>query len=176
MAGFDNDVVYGTNIDLRGVQPVVGQFTTNGQLLIGSTAAPFARVGTLTSTGATITITPGAGTINLEATGGSGFTWNEVLSSPLTGVANNGYFSVVPTVVNLPAGAAIGATISFVNTAMSLVVNATGGAKIQIGTVQSTVNGSATSTADGDSLTLVYSPGLTIWYSIPGVQGNWLLA
>lgn len=67
MAGFDNDVVYASNVDFTGSATVTGQFTTNGQLLIGSTAAPYARVGSLTSTGATVTISTGAGTINLEA-------------------------------------------------------------------------------------------------------------
>ena len=67
MAGFDNDVVYASNLDFTGSATVTGQFTTNGQLLIGATAAPYARVGSLTSTGATVTISTGAGTINLEA-------------------------------------------------------------------------------------------------------------
>jgi hypothetical protein len=67
MPGFDNDTVYCTNVDFRGVEPVVGQITTNGQLLIGSTVAPNIRVGTLASAGGTVVITPGAGTINLEA-------------------------------------------------------------------------------------------------------------
>ena len=44
---------------------------TNGQLLIGSTGAD-PVLGNLTSTGATISITEGAGTINLESSGGSG--------------------------------------------------------------------------------------------------------
>ncbi len=69
MPGFDNNTVYADNVDFRGVQPVVGQMTTNGQLLIGSTAAPNIRVGSLASAGGTITITTGAGTINLEAAG-----------------------------------------------------------------------------------------------------------
>lgn len=67
MAGFDNDVVYGTNIDLRGVKPVVGQFTTDGQLLIGATASPYARIGSLTSNDDSITITNGPGTIDLSS-------------------------------------------------------------------------------------------------------------
>ncbi len=46
---------------------------TNGQLCIGSTSnAPVA--GNLTSTGGSIAITNGAGTINLETTGGQGIT------------------------------------------------------------------------------------------------------
>lgn len=71
MAGFNNDVLIADNVDFRGVSPTSGQVTTDGQLLIGSTVAPNIRVGTLTSTGGTLTITPGSGTINLDLAGGS---------------------------------------------------------------------------------------------------------
>lgn len=67
MAGFDNDVVYAANVDFSGASPVTGQVTTNGQMLIGATASPNIRVGTITSTGGSITVTTGAGTLNLEA-------------------------------------------------------------------------------------------------------------
>ena len=43
---------------------------TNGQLIIGSTGLP-PSAGSLTSTGGTLTITPGAGTINLEVVDGT---------------------------------------------------------------------------------------------------------
>lgn len=65
MAGFDNDVVYAANVDFRGVKPVVGQVTTDGQLLIGSTASPHIKVSTLTSTDTSLTITNGSGTIDI---------------------------------------------------------------------------------------------------------------
>ena len=71
MAGFDNDVMYASNVDFSGAATVAATVTTNGQLLIGSTAAPNIRVGTLASAAGTITITPGAGTINLDLAGGS---------------------------------------------------------------------------------------------------------
>ena len=71
MAGFDNDNVYFAGIDTRGVNPIVNQMTTDGQLLIGSTATPHIKVGTLTSTDTSLTITPGSGTINLAVAGGA---------------------------------------------------------------------------------------------------------
>ena len=67
MAGFDNDVVYADNVDFSGGSPVTGKIVADGQLLIGSTASPNIRVGTLASSGSTVTITNGPGTINLEA-------------------------------------------------------------------------------------------------------------
>ena len=67
MAGFDNDVMYAENVDFTGGSTVEGRVTSNGQLLIGSTVAPNIRVGSLSSTGGSVTITTGSGTINLEA-------------------------------------------------------------------------------------------------------------
>lgn len=67
MAGFDNGTVFADNVDFRGVKPVVPQVTADGELLIGSTASPNIKVGSLTSTGGTVTVTAGSGTINLEA-------------------------------------------------------------------------------------------------------------
>lgn len=46
-----------------------GAMTTNGELWIGSTAAPHVRKGNITSTGGTITVTNNSGNINLEAGG-----------------------------------------------------------------------------------------------------------
>ncbi len=69
MAGIDNEVLYGSNVDFRGVEPVIGQMTANGQLLIGSAVAPFIRVANLTSNDGSVTITNGAGTIDLAAAG-----------------------------------------------------------------------------------------------------------
>src|SRR3990167_7351403 len=69
MAGFDNDVMYASNVDFTGASPVSAQVTTNGQLLIGSTASPNIRVGSLASAGGTIVITTGAGTIDLATSG-----------------------------------------------------------------------------------------------------------
>lgn len=67
--GFSGGVMLATNVNFSGaVTPAV---TTDGQLLIGSTTLPNIKVGSLTSTGGTITITPGSGTINLDLSGGS---------------------------------------------------------------------------------------------------------
>lgn len=45
MAGIHNEILYGQDVDFRGVWPPVGQMQTvgNGALLIGSASAPFAR-------------------------------------------------------------------------------------------------------------------------------------
>ena len=78
MPGFSNDTVYGTNVNFTGSGGIAGReptVTSDGQLLIGSTATPNIKVGKITSTGGTIDVTSGSGTINLEAvSGASGIT------------------------------------------------------------------------------------------------------
>lgn len=96
-AGFDNDTVFGLNVDFRGVSPVVGQFTTDGQLLIGSTASPNARVALPT----------GAGGVVYNASAGSiEFDFNA--SNVDTGVLPVEHGGSGST--NAPAGAGIGAS------------------------------------------------------------------
>ena len=69
MPGFSNDTMYAHNVDFTGSTHVQPQVTTDGQLLIGSTASPNIRVGSLASSDSSLTITPGSGTINLSALG-----------------------------------------------------------------------------------------------------------
>lgn len=66
MAGFDNNVLYASNVDFTGTIPASGQITSDGQLLIGATASPNIRAGSLASTDSTLTITAGAGTLDLS--------------------------------------------------------------------------------------------------------------
>lgn len=91
MAGFDNDVVFGSNVDFSGNANVSAQVTLDGQLLIGSTASPNIRVGTLTA-GPGVTITNGAGAITIGVTSGG------VVLETLTG--NTGG-TVSPTANNI---------------------------------------------------------------------------
>lgn len=70
-SGFSNDVMVAENVDFSGGFPVSGKVTTNGQLLIGATAFPNIRVGTLGSSDSSITWTVGAGTITGQVAGGT---------------------------------------------------------------------------------------------------------
>jgi len=77
VAGFDNDVVYGTNIDLSGAGGGRGgnaTILTNGQLLIGTTAlnagGTHVNVGILTSPNGSITIGYNSPNITLQLPGG----------------------------------------------------------------------------------------------------------
>ncbi len=73
MPGFDTDgVVYGLNVDFTGNSLTAGtaQVSTNGQLLIGSTATPNIKVGTLTSPDNSLTIGYSSPNVTLTVSGG----------------------------------------------------------------------------------------------------------
>jgi predicted ribosome-associated RNA-binding protein Tma20 len=77
----------------------------------------------------------------------------------------------------LPASPFIGDTISITcATSGAVVIQANTGQIIQIGSDASTSAGTATSSAKGDSIELVYNPSDTTWYSKNGPQGIWTTA
>ncbi len=118
--GTSNSTMYADNVDFTGNAVVAATVTTNGQLLIGSTAAPNIRVGSLSSTGGSVVITTGAGTINLEAgaTTPTSFTTDSGVATPSLnnlfvfgtgGINTTGSGSTVTITAN---GAVIGKTIT----------------------------------------------------------------
>jgi len=77
MAGFANDasgqdVVYANNVDFSGNANVSSQMTTDGQLLIGSTASPHIKPGTITSPSGTVTIGYSSPNITIDVAAGTG--------------------------------------------------------------------------------------------------------
>lgn len=50
MSGFTNDIMNADNVNFTGANPSVGTVTTDGQLMVGSTAAPNIKIGNITST------------------------------------------------------------------------------------------------------------------------------
>ena len=67
MAGFSNDIMYADNVNFGGGKSA--SVTTDGQLLIGSTASPNIRVGNLTSPDSSISISYSAPNIQIIAGG-----------------------------------------------------------------------------------------------------------
>jgi hypothetical protein len=178
MPGFDNDVLFmGGGIDTRGTTPISNQMNTNGQLLIGSTAAPYIRVATLTA-GSGIGITNGAGSITISATGG-GFSWMTQSSSmPLS--AGNGFIANGGGALafSLPATSAVGDQVAVtLDGATSWSITQGAGQQIRFGNLQtaSGAGGSLTSTAQGDSVYLVCSVADTKWNVIDSI-GNITIA
>lgn len=108
--GFANGVMTASNVDFRQVKPTGGQVTANGQLLIGSAVFPNIRVGTLSSAGGTVTITNGAGTINLEAGGSVPLTFTAENATTCAPVLNN--LNIVGTATNGINTTAAGSTLT----------------------------------------------------------------
>jgi hypothetical protein len=65
VAGFDNDVVYGTNVDFTGTSPISGQINLNGELLVGASVAPFIRAYVPTGSRG-VSISTGPGTLDFS--------------------------------------------------------------------------------------------------------------
>lgn len=174
MAGFDNGVVYADNVDFRGVTPVVGQVTADGQLLIGSTAAPHLKVATLTA-GTGISITNGSGTIQIS-TASSGVTWNDVTGTSASMAANNGYLANNSGLVTLTLPAVV-AQFSIIQIAGfgagGWLISLNSGQNIQLGSSSTTVGvgGSLASTNRYDNITIMCVVANTTFICFPP-QGN----
>jgi hypothetical protein len=72
MPGFANipsgQIMFADNVDFSGDGEPTATVTSNGQILIGSEVAPNIRVGNLSSSNSSITVTNGEGTIDLSVT------------------------------------------------------------------------------------------------------------
>lgn len=146
---------------------------TDGQLLIGSTAgAPAAA--TLTA-GSGIAITNGSHSIEIAATGPT-FTWSDKNAS-FAAASDNGYFITATATGTLPASPADGDEVDFIVTAAATVLTITGntGQIIRFGAVATAPAGTAVSSAQGDSVTLVYHSASTTWLADGAPVGNWVL-
>lgn len=176
MAGFDNDVCYGFNLDFRGVEPVQATLVSDGQMLIASTAlnvgGTHINVGTLTSPSGTVTIGYSSPNITLDVPG-AGTTWSEKAIN-FNAVVDNGYFCTAALIAILPAGN-IGDTIIInADTAGIVTIQAAAGQIIRIGNNISSVAGTIASTKRGDSITLTYRASTLTWFASSSV-GNWTL-
>lgn len=176
MSGFDNDVMYAVNVDFTNATPVQGQVTVDGQLLIGSSVSPFIRAGLLTSSNGSITFTTGHGTLDLKTNGNSSL-W-QTISASQTLVKNNGYFCIAPGgALSLALPTTVSSTIGDIievslDGATSWAITQAVGQQIRFGNSQTTsgVGGSLTSTAQGDTLKIVYQ-GTGKWNVISSI-GN----
>ena len=181
MAGFNNDVVYGVNVDFTttGLGSGTGTILANGQMLIGTTAlnvgGTHINVGTLTSPDSSITIGYATPNITLSVNTSLLFKWQDV-SGAFISNKNNGYFITATASSTMPAAASEGDTIIFaLDTTQILTLTASAGQTIRVGNVVSSSGGTATSTLRGDSLTLVYRAISQSWIATSSI-GTWTLA
>ena len=162
-SGTPKATVYADNVDFSGTR--TNTVTTNGQLLIGSTAAPNIRVGTLGSSDGSITWTPGAGTLTGQVTGGTS------VGKTITG-NTGGALSPTAGNWNLPGNndAANGFATWSTGTGSTLTLNSHGTVKwvvhptAGIGTHQ-TIAAALTAASSGDVIFLTpgtYTENLTL--------------
>jgi hypothetical protein len=181
MAGFDNDVVYGTNLDFSTAGALGGNATilTDGQMLIGTTAlnvgGTHINVGTITSPNSSIVVGFSTPNITLQTNTSIIGAWTDEATS-FSAASGNGYFCTAALTATLPASPSQGDVINIaVDTASAVVIQANTGQTIRLGNITSTTAGTATSSAIGDSLQLVYRSANSEWFSVSST-GNWLLA
>jgi hypothetical protein len=150
-------------------------FTAYSVICAGTTATgAFQNVSGVGSSGQVLTST-GAGALP---------TWQSVAdiggwtatSGTFTATASTNYFLTGASTVTLPASPSTGNTVRFaVATASSCVITGNTGQTIRVSSTTSSVAGTATNTANGDCLNLVYNSGTTSWIAVSSM-GNWTLA
>ena len=152
---------------------------TNGQIPIGSTGAD-PVLATFTA-GTNISISNGAGTITVNATGSAAFTWNDVTGTSASMAVNNGYVADNAGLVTLtlPSTAAFGSIIEVTGGTSGLSsgswkIAQNSGQTIHFGNVNTTTGagGSLQATAQYDSIRLLCNKANTDFVVLPGTQGN----
>ena len=145
---------------------------SDGQLLIGDTGG-FPVLATLASADASVTITNGAGTIDLAAA--TGFDWNESTGATQAAAVDNGYVTNRGggVTVTLPDTAAFGSVVRIAGKLGTWVVAQNAGETIHFGNQDTTVGagGSLTSTDDSDCVELLCTTANTDWTVLSSV-GN----
>src|ERR1041385_2749614 len=147
---------------------------TNGQLAIGNTGAD-PTAATLTA-GTGVSITNGAGSITINATG-SGLKWTVVTGTSQAAAVNNGYIAnnAGLVTVTLPSTSAVGdmVAVTGINNATGWKVAQNAGNQIFFGTSSTTsgTGGSLASTATRDTVFLVCMTANATW-NVVGAVGN----
>lgn len=148
---------------------------TGGGIQSLSTAGVWASRTITAGTGVTITNGDGISGNPTITVATEGLTWTDEAIS-FAAAVENAYFVTAAATATLPTGSSNGATIRIICVASSgVVIQAGTGDTIRIGSSVSSTTGTATNTAQGNSLTLHYYAAGTSWYC-EGVQGNWTLA
>lgn len=106
---------------------------------------------------------------------GGAFAWSNKASN-FTAAANNGYIATAALTATLPIGTAAGQTISLMaDSAGALIIRAPVGQTIRLGSISSSAAGTVTNSAQGDTITLVYSSSSTSWITLNDVGNSWSL-
>lgn len=131
---------------------------------------------TTITAGSGITVTPGANTVTISASG-SGFSWNDVISGSATLAASNGYVihNAGATTLTLPTNSALGDTIQIVGRQGIWAIIYNTGQYIQFGNVSTTpTSGQLSATDAHDCVTLVCTipSGTSPVFTVTNSVGN----
>lgn len=165
MAGINQNVLYGSNVDFTGSFPVSGQVNINGELLVGSTVAPFIRSYVPTGSNGLV-VNTGQGTLDFTlANVPNGVLQNSSITiSAGNGLAGGGTVSLgnsLPISLSTPVIVANGGTgvNTFANTS-ALITTGTS----STGSVQNIA-----SVATGQVLTSAGTSTIPAWSATPSV-------
>lgn len=144
-----------------------GTAGSDGQVVIGSTATT-PQWASITSTGGTITITPGSRTLNLEVASGGSYWQSVIVDTAIT--PNNGYINnkaASTLVLTLPVTAALGTIVEVCGVAANgwkIAQNASQNIRMLNGGVTTTgATGYLASTSAYDTVKLVCTVANTTW-------------
>lgn len=148
---------------------------TTGNVVVSGVNATTSTVGVASFNPANFTVDP-SGQVSALTVGN--LPWSDQAVS-FNAVENNGYFCTAPLTVTLPAtpaqGDVVNIAIDFTTTpGNAVIVQANAGQTIRTANQDSTVGGTATNTAQGDALSLVYRTVSNEWFSL-STEGSWFL-
>ena len=122
MAGFDNDILYGSNVDFTGTFPVSGQINLDGELLVGATTAPFIRSYVPTgSNGVVVNTGPGTLDFSLSSIPNSALTNSSITINTGSGLTGGGVVTLGGS-INISATAGGGSVTEVFGTANQVAV------------------------------------------------------
>jgi len=122
----------------------------------------------------TVTGSIGSNTLTISLSG-AGFVWSDQ-SISFPALANNGYFLTAALTAALPASPSNGDTIEFITTtASTILILANTGQTLYNGSMASSVAGTLSASAIGNSLELIYRSTDQSWRSL-SVNGTWGIA
>jgi len=160
-------LTFGAGGILNGIGPL-----TDGQLVIGDTGGT-AVAATLASADGSVTITNGAGTIDLSA---AGMTWSVEAGAGVAAAVNSGYISNRGGGVTytIPTTAAVGSIIRICSILGLSTIAQNAAESIVYGAFTTTVGigGSLVATNVGDTIEIICTVADTTWAVLSSV-GNW---
>ncbi len=141
----------------------------------GNSAIPLGNIIAVTSGSGTSTSLGLSNQIKINVVN-DGFPWSDQAVS-FAALTQNGYFCTAALTITLPtAGLSTGSTIIiYVDTTSAVILQAGAGQQIEISQTLSSVAGTATSTAQGNIVTLVYRASDFNWHAISSA-GSFTLA